>query len=105
MATLFGKPTGIWYINYSVNGKRFKKSTGAHDKKLAQVKFDDLKVKLFKGEMGAKPSAGKKTVVSEFLRRYIECLNTNSHLDNHSDLTRIRSLQDFFARKGVRYIA
>lgn len=79
-------------------------STGTSNKKHAQVKLDDIKVKLFKGEIGAKPSAGKRVPIPDYFRRYINFIKAGSPVDRHSDLSRIRTMQEFFARKKTRYI-
>jgi len=104
MATLY-QQRGIWYINYAVNGERFKVSTGTRNKKLAQVKLEDLKVKLFKGELGVSEASASGANVGEFFRRFIDYAKANyasQHLQ--SDLSRIKNLQDFLARKGVKKI-
>ena len=66
--------------------------------------MDDPKVRLLKGEIGAKPSVRKRASVPEYLRGYAEYVQTNNPADKHPDLARIRALQDFFARKGIRYL-
>jgi integrase len=104
MATLYLQ-RGIWYINYAVDGKRFKLSTGTRDKKLAQIKFEDLKVKLFKGELGVSTASASGANVGAFFRRFIDFARANyanQHLQ--SDLSRIKNVQDFLARKGVKHI-
>ncbi|MCP4583772.1 MAG: tyrosine-type recombinase/integrase [candidate division Zixibacteria bacterium] len=102
MATLFRKDD-FWWINYRFNGERFRFSTGTRSRKLAEIKLNDLKVKLFKGEVGVKPIADKKIEIPELFRRYKEYLNSISNTDKSSDYARLRNLQEFMARKGVRY--
>jgi len=94
---------GFWWLNYRINGKRHRESTGTRDRKLAEVKLKNLELKLFKGEMGIKSTPSTRTPISQFIKRYIEYMQSNSPVDKHSDLARLRILQDFFARKGVRY--
>ena len=110
MATLFRKGGSdrkgdIWYIGYSIDGKRHKLSTGTANKKLAEVKLNDLKLKLFKGELGVPESSRSSVTVAEFFRRFKDYAHANystQHLQ--SDISRIDALQDFFARKGVKYL-
>ncbi len=104
MPTLYFKDS-TWWMNYSVNGQRFRVSTGTGNKQLAEIKLNELKLKIFKGEIGAKRSAGKRATVSEFFRRYRDYIQSNSNVDKHSDLARLRAFQEFFARQSVRYIA
>jgi len=105
MATLYlKKPDGIWYINYTIDGRRYKKSTRTKDKKLAQIMYDDLKVKLFKEEMGVKTAAKNKIRIVDFLRRYIDFRLNSSPFDKHSEISRLRIISEFFARKAVRHL-
>lgn len=104
MATLFRK-RNIWYVNYTTNGRRFRVSTGTSNKKLAQVKLDDLKVKIFRGDMGIPPARTSGASTSKFFGRFIEyCKNNYSHQTLESDLPRLRILQEFFAREGIKDI-
>jgi integrase len=105
MATLFQK-RGIWYVGYRVNGQRFRISTGSRSRKLAQIKFEDIKVRLFKGELGAAPVSKRGASVAEFFRRFIDYAHANyagQHLQ--SDLSRIKNIQEFLARKGVKMLS
>ena len=103
MATLFLKD-GKWWLNYTIDGERMRVSTGTGDRKLALLKLKDLELKLFKGEIGAIPDTEAKISVREFFRRYIEYIQSNSPVDKHSDLARLRIMQNFLARKNVRYL-
>jgi len=57
MATIYYRD-GIWWINYAANGQSSRISTDTGNKRLAEVKLQDLKVKLFKGKIGAKRVTG-----------------------------------------------
>ena len=46
MASLYRRGD-TWYINYTVNGKRYRITTGTTSRKLARVALSDLEVKLF----------------------------------------------------------
>lgn len=106
MATLFRKRfNGNWYINYRWNGRQIKKSTGTADKKLAEIKLKELEVAIFKGAyepFGAKP---KQNSIVEFFKRYINfSKTTKSASTNLSDLYRIKQIQEYFARQGIKYL-
>jgi integrase len=100
---LFQKRT-YWWINYSVNGKRRRISTGTKEKELAEIKRKDLELKLFKGEISDKAEPKNRPLLSEFFRRYTEYIQSDSQIDKHADISRLRILQDYFARKEVRYL-
>ncbi len=104
MSTLYQRK-GIWWINYSVSGRRFRVSTGTHDKRLALVKLEDLKVKIFKGELGAKRLTGRRSSVSEFFQRYEAFFTGTSSVDRHPDLARLQAWNEFFLRNGIRHLA
>ncbi|UCE65677.1 MAG: site-specific integrase [Candidatus Zixiibacteriota bacterium] len=104
MATLFQiKPGGNWYINFRHNGRQIKKSTGTTNKKLAEIKLKEIELQLFKGEqypLGEKPV---HTGIGEFFRRYTEFSNATKSAATHlSDNYRIKQIQNYFARKGIR---
>jgi integrase len=103
MATLY-KRKDIWHISYVVNGQRFRVSTGTSDKKLALVKFNDLELKLFKKEIGAKEDAPKSASLAEFFKRYSEYYRTSHQGDIHGEVSRIKIMREFFARKRIKYI-
>ena len=94
---------GFWWINYRIKGKRYRDSTGTRDKKLAEIKLKNIELSLFKGELGAKSTLSNKMPFRDFISRYREYMLSNSPVDKHSDLARLRIIQDFLARKGVRY--
>lgn len=104
MATIFLKD-GRWWLNYTIDGKRMRVSTGTSDRRLALLKLKDLELKLFKGEIGAKEKSKGRVPIHEFFRRYVEYFQSNSPVDKHPDLARLRIIQDFLARKNVRYLA
>jgi len=104
MASLFLR-NGIYWIDYRVNGKRFRISTGTANQQLASVKMNDLKVKLFKGEIGAKRVTGRKSSVAEFFRRYESYCGNTSQVDRHSDISRLRAWQEYFLKNGITHLA
>lgn len=103
MATLFLKD-GHWWLNYSLNGKRFRVATGTIDRKLAEVKLNDLKVKLFKEDMGVKSKPAKNISIAEFFNRYIKYIQSQSPVDKHAEMSRIRIFREFCARKSIKYL-
>jgi integrase len=102
MANLFFKD-GKWWVNYRIDGRRYRRSTGTADRKIAEIKLKDLEIRLFKGESVEDRSPYKGTSLPDFFSRYIEYAKNNysaQHLQ--SDLSRITIMQEFFARKGIR---
>ena len=91
MATLYYR-AGVWWINYAVSGQRFRISTGTGDKSLAEVKLQDLTVKLFKGELGDKKVTGRKSTLAQFFQKY-EAYMGNTTVDRHSELARLHAWQ------------
>jgi integrase len=102
-AKLFQK-RGYWWINYSFNGERHRISTGTKDRQLAEISRKDFELKFFKGEIGVKTKSEARSSLPEFFRRYIAYITSDSHLDKHADLSRLKILQDYFARKEIRYL-
>lgn len=106
MATLFKlTPDGKWYLNYRLNGKQHKKSTGTVNKKLAEIKLKELEISLFKGEQDPYNKETQHNRISDFFRRYLEFSDTTKSRATHiSDNYRIKQMQDYFARKGIKYL-
>jgi len=106
MPTIFQmKPGGNWYINYRQNGRQIKKSTKTANKKLAEIKLKELEVKLFRGEQDPLKKAPPHNAIAGFFRRYIEFSDaTKSAATRLSDNYRIKQIQDYFARKGIRFL-
>ncbi len=103
MATLYYR-SGVWWINYAVGGQRFRISTGTGDKGLAEVKLQDLKVKLFKGELGAKKVVSRRSTLSQFFQKY-EAYMSNTTVDRHSELARLHAWQYYFTKNGIKHLA
>jgi len=105
MAKLIRRPDSEnWYIDATVDGKRYKFSTGTPRKDLAQRKLDDFNLKAFKQELGVKPAKRGSPTIAEFLRRYQEHRQGSSPFDVHSEVSKLRILGEFFARKSIRYL-
>jgi integrase len=105
MPTLFQmKPGGNWYINYRQNGRQIKRSTKTTNKKLAEIRLKELEVRLFKGEPEPLPvKETPKNALAEFFRRYIDFSDaTKAAATRTSDTYRIRQMQDYFARRGIK---
>lgn len=103
MASLFQR-NGIYWIDYRVNGERFRISTGTSNRKLASVKLDDLMVKLFKGELGAKKVTGRRSTADQFFQKYEAYMNSST-VDRHSELARLHAWQKFLAKNGIKHLA
>lgn len=102
MANLFFKD-GKWWLNYRINGRRYRRSTGTANRKLAEVKLKDLEVRLFKGEIPDRQAPLTGSSLPDFFRRFVEYAENNYSSEYlQSDLSRIRILQEFFARRAIR---
>jgi len=97
MATLY-KQHDTWWVNYSIGGKRYRISTGTKNHKLAKIKLEDLKLKVFKGEIGATKANISNTSVADLFKRFKNhCTNNYAPEYLQSDLSRIRYMQEYFA--------
>jgi hypothetical protein len=104
MATLHNR-NGIWYISYRWAGKQYRLSTKTRDKKMASFKLKELEVKLFRGEHEPAKHSQQDNTIAGFFRRYIEFSQaTKSAATNLSDLYRIKQIQEYFARKRLKYL-
>jgi site-specific recombinase XerD len=65
MATIF-KRGNKWYLNYTINGKRHKKSVGK-SKEVAQLALKDIEVKIAKGDFGFLP---KDSEIGKLYQRF-----------------------------------
>lgn len=88
MATIRDR-NGVYYIDYRVNGKRFRKKVGP-SKKIAELALKDIEVKIAKGELGFEQ---KDQELSKLFDYY-----TNYSKTNHSPSTqrRYRAIVDNF---------
>lgn len=53
------KKTGIYYIDYTIEGRRIRKSLGTRDRKLAELKLKEIEIEIAKGRLGFQPSIDK----------------------------------------------
>jgi integrase len=78
MANLFQRD-GIWYITYMHNGRQYRKSTRTKSRKLAEIAFKDLELKIFSGKMkGSRKNPGANISIKEIFRRYLMFVEDNS---------------------------
>jgi integrase len=70
-----GRESTDWYIDYRINGKRFKKRIGPN-KKLAEQVLMDIKVKKAKGEYLGVHEV-KKIAFTDFLQEYLAWARVN----------------------------
>jgi len=90
MGTVFKRPNSKnWYINYTVDGKRKKKSAGP-SKHLAQLKLAETELKIQRGELGI---LSKDSDLEKLFYEYLKYSKTN-----HSPATikRYRAIIDNF---------
>ena len=103
MASLFFKDDK-WWLNYRVKGKRYRRSTGTANKKLAETKLKELEVKLFKGEDPDPRISVSVMSLPDFLRRFKEYYISRNSGDIHGEILRLNIMQEFFARKSISSI-
>lgn len=100
MATLFQR-NGILYINYSLNGKQFRKSTKIKERNLAKYILKDFELKMFRQELGEK-EIKPKAEINDTFHRYILYLDGNAVADyiNHVKY-HLKKWQEFFQDNGI----
>ncbi len=104
MVNLFQRK-GSWWINYRWNGQRYRMSTGTSSRKLAEIKLKELEIQLFNGNHHAGQERRKYNSTGTFFNRYLEfSRTTKSASTNISDIYRIKQIQEYFARKGIKHI-
>ncbi|UCE66004.1 MAG: site-specific integrase [Candidatus Zixiibacteriota bacterium] len=103
MANLFFKD-GKWWLNYRVNGRRYRRSTRTANRKLAETMLKELEVKLFKGEDPDPKVTTTATSLPDFLRRFKEYYIGRNSGDIHGEISRLNIMQEFFARKNISSI-
>ena len=88
MATIRDR-NGVYYIDYRVNGKRFRKKVGP-SKKIAELALKDIEVKIAKGELGFERKDEELAKLFEYYLNYSKT--------NHSPSTqkRYRAIIDNF---------
>jgi len=108
MAKLFQKyQGGNWYITYRWQGRLIRKSTGTPNKKLAEKKLMELELEIFKGAHDPIPEKTQieRNRIALFFKRYIEFSEaTKSNATNLSDIYRIKTIQEYFARQGIKFL-
>jgi integrase len=72
MAALYQrKGGGIWYVDFSYHGKRYRKSTGTSDGKVAELYQKDIEVKIARDNLGFGELNRKEVCLSEFIEEYL----------------------------------
>ncbi|MCP4633144.1 MAG: hypothetical protein GY855_09490 [candidate division Zixibacteria bacterium] len=104
MANLFEKD-GKWWINYRINGWRFRQTTGTSNRDLAEAKLKEVELQIFKGQLPNLKTVISQSSLPEFFRRFKDYCRSNYGPNNiHSDLARIQTLSDFFARRHIKTV-
>ena len=90
-----------WYVDYEVNGKRFKKSFGKH-KKMAELYLKDIELRSIRGELRI---IDESIRIDSFLNRYIEyCKVNKSASTSRTDVCRLRIFKLFLDSKGIQKV-
>ena len=75
MATLIKKKVKggyIYYVDFTYQGKRHRKSTKTSDKKLSELILHDIELKIARESFGFGELEAKKTKLAEFFDKYLE---------------------------------
>ena len=96
----------IWYIKYYDNGKYRWKSTGTPDRKIAEMLKTDFEHKLLKCALTGRPfqKAQPPTIASILIRYLNHSETTNSKTTYEGEYFHLKTVRDFFARKGIKTI-
>ena len=88
-----------WYVDYSVNGNRVRKSFG-RQKKVAELYLKNVEVKIAKGD----ELSPKYDFISlhDFIAKYLQyCQDNKSGATYKTDLSRIKAVRQFLRSKGI----
>ncbi len=102
MASLFQrKDTGIWYVNYIVDGTRVKKKVGKN-KRVAELALKEIELKIEKQEAGL---VLKDCYLEDFIKEYLaHAKTTKSALTYKWYVTKVQQFGEFMGKKKLRYI-
>ncbi len=92
MATLYQR-NGQYYLNYSINGRRVRKSVGK-ERKEAEIYLEELRYKLFKGDIRPEKP---EIPIEFFFDRYLA--NCNARLTKGTNIryrNAIKHFREFF---------
>jgi len=104
---------GMYFIDYRVDGKRRRLTTKTSDKKVAGAMLKDIEAKIARAkhlgvpfeDLTAAETAKDQNKLPVFFRRFTEhCRQNYAQSNLHSDLARLRSWQQFFANKRVKFL-
>ena len=97
MAALFKrKGSDIWHVDYVYRGKRYRKSSGTSDRKLAELHLKDIEVKIERENLGFGELNRKEVKFSEFIKEYLQLSKaekaTNTYLIDESALAGFKEI-------------
>ena len=102
MGTLFRR-NGIWYVNYTLLGKQYRRSTKTSNRKLAEMALKDLELKIFTGQLTS-ASRHRQITLAQLFDEYLQHLSAQSVSDYVRHVRwHLNTWQSFLARKGVLY--
>lgn len=76
MPTLYRRKR-VWYVNYTLNGRQLRKSTGTEDRKRAQIFLKKLELNLFTSQLTGKPIKSQ-TTLNNLFERYLIHVQSSS---------------------------
>ena len=97
------KTSSYWWVQYYVNGKLFRESTGTNDRRKAQKFLDTRLAEINTGNF-VSPQA-EKIMVSELAQDYLEDAKVNGRKDlYHTNLRWQVHLEPFFGNLQARHV-
>jgi integrase len=98
------KAKGVWYLDYSFNGRRVRKKVGT-SKKMAELALKEIELQIAKGEFLGVIEL-KKVVFDKLCREYLVYSKANKAKQSHRrDTTSINNLRKSFKGKLISEIS
>ncbi len=97
------KGSGIWYLNYSLNGKQYERSTRTRDRKLALIRLHEIELKLFRGELDNSPEHRPDARIRDFFRRFMNDIE-GKYARWQMEQRRLLRWQEYFIKQDILMI-
>ena len=96
MSTIYFRPdTQKWYINYKINGRRFRKCVGKN-KKLAEIALKDIEVKIVKNDIGLISQIDSD--INTFFKEYLAYAKVNTRPRTYESYQSIIKLFEMYIK-------
>lgn len=89
---------GFYWIDFRYHGKRFRRSTGTTDRKIAQQILDDLRGKIARGKFQLDEVEEKNRSLEEFTTEYVEFGKVTKPASVFLDKRALEELRDFLGK-------